>query len=158
MKLVLPARIWQNAMEVLRERPHDLERVVYFDGCRLEPGLGVITTLTIPHAEYTHGHFDVPAEEMSRAGQHLRRLGLVRLAQAHTHPADWTGHSPYDNEMAFSQRDGAISIVIPNFAGCASGLADCGVHIRERRGWRQLRPSELPDTVQVVPSLIDVRP
>ena len=41
---------------------------------------------------------------------------MRRLAQIHTHPFGWVGHSDYDDEKAFSQREGAISIVVPHFA------------------------------------------
>lgn len=157
MTLVIPARTWQTAMAALRQPPHDHERVAYLDGPRSQHGIAIVTTVTIPSADERQGNFHVSAPEMSRAGQHLRRLQLMRLAQIHSHPAGWTGHSPYDDEMAFSQRDGAISIVVPHFAACAPGLADCGVHVRHSDGWHELGPLEKSDAVQIVPSLVDLR-
>lgn len=157
MKLIIPAGTWQTGMRALRQPPHDRERVAYLDGPRPEAGLAVVTTVTLPAADERAGNFYVSAQEMSRAGKHLRRMGLMRLAQIHSHPGGWTGHSPYDDEMAFSQRDGAISIVVPSFAGCAPGLADCGVHVRLAHGWHELNPDEKSDLVQIVPSLVDLR-
>jgi len=157
--LIIPAATWQSAIAALRQPPHDRERVAYFDGPRSPPGIGIgiVTTLTLPNADERDGNFHVNASEMSRAGQHLRRLNLMRFAQIHSHPASWTGHSSYDDEMAFSQRDGAISIVVADFAGCSAGLADCGVHVRDAEGWRELDPVEKSAVVQTVPSVVDLR-
>jgi len=157
MKLIISAGTWQTAMTALRQPPHDRERVAYLDGPGSRHEIAIVTTVTLPSAEERQGNFHVSAPEMSRAGQHLRRLGLNRLAQIHSHPAGWTGHSPYDDEMAFSQRDGAVSIVVPHFAGSAPGLADCGVHVRGPDGWHELGPLETNDAVQIVPSLVDLR-
>lgn len=158
MKLITPTVAWQTAMTVLREPPHDRERVVYLDGPMPQNNVAVATTVTVPSADAHAGHYEVSAQAMSRAGQHLRRLRLIRVAQIHSHPGGWTGHSPYDDEMAFSQRYGALSIVVPHFAGCAPGLADCSVHIRNERGWREVDDAEKRATVLIVPSLVDLRP
>jgi hypothetical protein len=157
MPLIIPATLWTEAIDILRRPPHDLERIVYLDGPRPVVATAVATTLTVPFANEHEGHFYVTPDEMSRAGRHLRYLGMTRLAQLHTHPTDWTGHSLHDDEMAFSQRDGAISIVVPDFAGTAPGLQDCGIHIREAQGWRELNHREKPQTVRILPSLIDLR-
>lgn len=157
MKLIVPAAIWQAAMTALRQRPHDRERVAYLDGPRPQNDIAVVTTLTIPNADNHQGNFSVSADEMSRAGRHLRHLGLRRHAQIHTHPAGWTGHSQHDDKLAFSQRDGAISIVVAYFAGCAPGLSDCGIHTRDQHGWRELDAAEKTAVVQIVPSLVDLR-
>jgi hypothetical protein len=154
--LILPATLWTEALGILRCSPHDRERILYLDGPRgADPG--VVTTITVPDADEHEGHFHVDPAQMRRAGRHLRRFGMTRLAQIHTHPAGWTGHSPHDDEMAFSQRDGAISIVIPDFAATAPGVLDCGVHVREAHGWRELDHTEKARTVKLVPSLIDTR-
>lgn len=157
MKLVVPSGCWLNVVGVLRDRPHDRERVAYLDGPRPANGIGVVTTVTVPAANVRAGNFHVSADQMSRAGQHLRALGLMRLAQAHSHPSGWTGHSASDDEQAFSQRDGAISIVVPHFAGCAPGVGDCRVHVRDQHGWHDLGPADGGRVVQIVPSLIDLR-
>jgi hypothetical protein len=157
MNLIIPGATWQTAIAALRQPPHDRERVAYFDGPRSQHGIGIVTTLTLPNADERDGNFHVNASEMSRAGQHLRRLDLMRFAQIHSHPASWTGHSSYDDEMAFSQRDGAISIIVAHFAGCSPGLADCGVHLRDAEGWRELDRVEKSAVVQIVPSVVDLR-
>lgn len=156
MTLVIPASAWENTVENLRRPPHDRERVVYLDGPAIPGGISVVTTVTVPATEKSAGHFRVTAANMSRAGKHLRRFKLLRLAQVHAHPTDWVAHSEYDDAMAFSQRDGAVSIVVPDYAGCAPGLSDCGVHIREPEAWRRLSKTEQTALLLIVPSMIQL--
>jgi hypothetical protein len=111
----------------------------------------------LPVAQSLPRSFQVPAEGMSAAGKHLRAHRLRRLAQVHTHPGEWTGHSPHDDERAYSQRPGAISIVLPNYARTMPTLAEAGVHVRGEDSWRELGPREVNAFVRVVPSLIDLR-
>jgi hypothetical protein len=156
MMLLIPATIWSGAIEAMRRNPHDRERVAYFDGVRCDD-FAVATTLTLPEVEEDALHFFVTAENMSRAGRHLSVHNLRRFAQVHCHPEDWTGHSAYDDEMAYSQRPGSISIVVPHFAGCTPGLGDCGVHRRGKREWRELTRDEVHGEVAIVPSIVDLR-
>src|SRR5262249_11798694 len=118
---------------------------------------GVVTTVTIPHAQVNQGNFRVTPEAMSQAGQHMRAFRLCRLAQVHTHPDAWTGHSPWDDEWAYSQLPGAISIVLPHYARRRPSLADAGIHLRTENGWRQLLPTEVAEYVRIVPSFFDFR-
>ena len=90
------------------------EQVCYLDGFK-SGNLSIVTTLTFPNAELYSGHFHVPASAMDMAGNHLIDYGLRRIAQVHTHPTSWVGHSPYDNEHACSQAVGAVSIVLPDY-------------------------------------------
>jgi hypothetical protein len=157
MSLVIPAACWSAVVEALGEAPHDREHIAYLDGPIPTGNVLTVTTVTLPEATERRGSFDIIADQMSRAGRHLRPLGMLRLAQVHSHPNSWTGHSRYDDSMAFSQRDGAISIVVPHFARCAPGLGDCGVHVREPNGWRELYDEEKAARARVVPSLVDLR-
>src|SRR5579862_8544145 len=104
--IVVASALWERMLEAFSGFDEDLERVAYFDGVAFEDG-GVATTLCLPLARSLPRSFQVPAEAMSAAGKHLRAHRLRRLAQVHTHPGDWTGHSPYDDERAYSQRPGA---------------------------------------------------
>lgn len=155
--LLIPEVLWSGAIGAMRRHPQDRERVAYFDGVRVGDD-AVATTLTLPEVEESQLNFTVTAENMSRAGRHLSVHDLRRLAQIHDHPEEWTGHSRFDDEMAYSQRPGSLSIVVPHFAGCSPGLSDCGVHRRERRGWRELSPDEVREELRLVPSTIDLRP
>lgn len=158
MKLMIPADLWRAATATLHDRPHDRERVLFLDGPRPADGAqAAATTLVLPRYTHTRGNYGISAEEMSRAGRHLRQFGLIRLVQMHSHPSEWTGHSAYDDKMSFSHRDGAISIVVPNYGACAPGLADCGVHICLDGEWQQITPADLAEHVTIVPSVLDFR-
>jgi len=142
----------------IRDRPKGrLERVAYIDGVAASDDMSVATTLVFPNAKLNERHFEVSAEAMSQAGRHFRAYHLQRLAQVHTHPGDWVDHSQYDDEMAYSQHRGAVSIVMPNHASCRPALSGCGVHVREDGGWRMLAQSEISSYVSVVPAQFDFR-
>jgi hypothetical protein len=94
---------------------------------------------------------------MSEAGKHLREFGLRRLAQVHTHPNAWTGHSDVDDDRAYSQIPGATSIVLPDYGRRTGKLNSAGVHYRTETCWRELTPDEIREVVRVVPSNFDFR-
>jgi hypothetical protein len=158
--IVIPAWAWKAVVDTFTAATGVVERVAFIDGIASGPTAldgGVATTVAFPHADESEGHWDVNAHEMSRAGRHLRLYGLVRLAQVHSHPSPWTGHSGEDDELAFSQAPGTVSIVLPAYGLTCPGLGDAGVHRRERDGWRQLGHDEVGRYVKVVPSVLDLR-
>lgn len=148
---------WRQLLLMLATSPPAVERVAYLDGVRTPSGEGVVTTVTVPHAEQSAGHFTVAAEEMSRAGAHLRGNGLVRLARVHTHPGSDVRHSPTDDSRAYSQRIGAVSIVLPWHATGNPWPADGAVHVRDVDGWRRLDPQEALAFINVIPAVVDTR-
>ncbi len=158
MTLIIPAVIWSSATATLHDCPHDRERALFLDGPRPAEGApAVATTLVLPHITHSRGHYEITPGDMSRAGRHLRELGLIRLAQMHSHPGGGTGHSEHDDAMAFSRRDGAISIVVPHYGACAPGLADCGIHSCQDGEWQEIGVTAVARYVQVVPSVLDFR-
>jgi hypothetical protein len=159
--IVIPAACWQTMIDRFTGGQSGLhECVAFLDGVALGPEPthgGVVTTVTLPDADRQPGGWRVEAGRMSAAGQHLRGYKLVRLAQVHAHPGRSTRHSEIDDRLAYSQRPGTISIVLPTHAVTHPGLGDAGVHLRERDGWRELLPQEVGRHVEVVPSLLDQR-
>lgn len=159
--IVVPANCWQTMIERFASVARLPECVAFLDGVALGPEPvhgGVVTTVTLPDADQQRGGWWIDAERMSDAGQHLRAHRLVRLAQVHTHPGPWTGHSELDDALAYSQRIGTISIVLPSHALTHPGLGDASVHRREPDGWRELQTEEIGRYVKVVPSVLDHRP
>jgi proteasome lid subunit RPN8/RPN11 len=158
--IVVPAWAWTTVVEAFTGAGGMVERVAFLDGIPGGPASvdgGVVTSVTFPHADESEGHWDVDAREMSRAGAHLRSYGLVRLAQVHTHPGCRTDHSDEDEQLAFSQEIGAVSIVLPSFGLTCPGLGDAGVHRREPHGWQRVEHDDLPHFVRIVPSVLDLR-
>jgi hypothetical protein len=157
--ITIPENLWSEMLTRFAKETRRVEQVCYFDGVVVEgkTPIAVATTLTIPNAILHCGYFEVPAEAMSQAGKHMRALRLRRLAQVHTHPTEWTGHSPTDDARAYSQMNGAISIVLPDFGRGNPTLGDAGIHLRETQGWRQLDHDEASRQIRLVPSLFDFR-
>lgn len=155
--ILIPNTVWRLALDIFgsAENP-EVEQVVFLDGVET-PDVSVVTTLTVPNARLRVGAYDISAAAMSEAGKHLRRFRLLRLAQVHTHPGVWVGHSSKDCLRAYSQVPGALSIVVPNGGEDRSALQDCGVHLRTAHGWKQLTPAERDTIVSVVPSFFDFR-
>ena len=126
--ITIPECFWSRMLDEFSKDTRQVEQVCYFDGVVVDTS-GVVTTLTFPRADNHAGRFNVSAEAMSEAGKHLRQYRLRRLAQVHTHPTEWTGHSPWDDELAYSQMPGAISIVLPQFGRSRPSLQDAGCHL-----------------------------
>jgi hypothetical protein len=156
--LTIPKLVWEQVFRVLSLESREVEQVCYLDGVRLDNGDGVVTTMTFPHARIGRGRFSVDAAAMSEAGKHLRALRLRRLAQVHTHPTEWIGHSECDDERAYSQQIDSMSLVLPNFGRVGQGLKGVGVHVRCAENWRRLDAGQISGHVRLVPSLLDFRP
>ncbi len=154
--IVLPQLIWDTLLDELRWPRRPVERVAYIDGVRCGD-MQVATTLTFPNAEMHPHYFTVSGEAMSEAGKHFRRFGMERLAQVHTHPGWDASHSPFDDENAYCQFDGSLSIVVPQHGRYRPALADCGVHIREPKGWRRLDTQDVENAISIVPGCLDFR-
>jgi hypothetical protein len=155
--IVVPDAIWKRMLDVFVRNRGDYEQVAYLDGYTCSEVLGVATTLTFPLARSQALHFVVTADAMSAAGKHLRAHRMRRLAQVHTHPAEWTGHSPFDDERAYSQRPGAVSIVLPHYARRRPSPSEAGIHVRAEQGWIELDAAAAQAFIRVVPSEINLR-
>lgn len=154
--IILSELIWETLLDEFKWPRRQVERVAYIDGLEVE-GTGVATTLTFPNAELHPTYFTVSGEAMSEAGQHFRKFGLRRIAQVHTHPSRLVDHSPFDDDNAYSQLDGAVSIVLPSHARHRPGLLECGVHVREADGWRRLSVQQVRQHIQCIPGCLDFR-
>lgn len=154
--IVLSQLIWETLLDEFRWPRGAVERVAYVDGV-LCGDFQIAATLTFPNAQMHPTYFTVSGDAMSEAGKHFRRFGMERLAQVHTHPGHGVKHSPFDDENAYSQSDGSVSIVIPEHARHRPDLMDCGIHIREPRGWRYLSTAEIERAIRIIPGCLDFR-
>jgi len=154
--VTIPDALWGALLDALADAPPGVERVAFLDGIG-RIGEGVVTTITVPDAELHGGWYDVPAEAISEAGAHLRRLHMTRLAQVHTHGGDFCMHSTRDDDMAYTQRTGALSIVLPRHATERPLLANSTVHVRADVGWKSLDSREADNWVRIVPSTLNFR-
>lgn len=154
--ILIPDALWNSLLDEFARVAPTLERVAFLDGVR-EGDVAVVTTITIPAADLHPGFYDVSAEAMSQAGQHLRQYGLARIAQVHTHGGPDCFHSRHDDGNAYSQRPGSMSIVLPHHAAWRPGPTEGLVHVRRPSGWVPLHANEAATTIRRVPTLFDFR-
>jgi hypothetical protein len=152
--IILPELIWNQLLREFCRSWRRVEQVAYLDGVETE-AVAIVTTMTFPNAILQRGGFSVPASSMSEAGQHLGPL--ARIAQVHTHPGEWVGHSGTDNEQAYSKHDGAVSIVIPNYGKGVRTISNVGIHVCNNFKWRMLPAAEKESFLRIVPTLFDFR-
>lgn len=60
--------------------------------------------------------------------QRARALGLVIVADIHTHPGEWVGLSELDQAHPIEYRVGLVALVLPRFASGPPELQLTGVH------------------------------
>lgn len=157
----IPEARWAAMLDAFATSPDGYERVAYLDGIRWRDRTGehgVVTTVVIPDAQLTPGNYRVPAPAIAQAGTHLFEYKLVRLLQVHTHGGIWTNHSAVDDAKAYSGRDGAVSIVLPEHATHRPSPAAGGVHILQNGTWIRVPENGINDVVRMIPSYIDFRP
>jgi hypothetical protein len=153
----IPEDVWNDLLGAFAAAPSGVERVAYLDGVVINEAkpAGVVTTLVIPKAELQPGRYVISADAMSSAARHMRPNRLRRLVQVHTHGSDFTLHSCIDDRDAYSQHNGAASLVLPAHATSWPMPAEGTLHIRRDDGWRPLRGDDIRDVLRVVPSVID---
>lgn len=159
--LSIPEAVWGELLDAFALAPPGHERVAYLDGLRFRDADGVLhgvaTTVTVPDAITSSGRYKVTPAAMDQAGAHFEHLGLVRLAQVHTHGNHHVRHSWVDDQQAYSQMDGALSLVLPHHAAGRPIPVHAGVHLRGPEGWCRVRGDEIHQVLRLVSSLIDHR-
>ncbi|WIX92513.1 hypothetical protein [Amycolatopsis sp. DG1A-15b] len=158
VEIRVPGALWQSVLDLFAPHDPSVERVAYLDGFRVDetgyPGRSpdgrvyVAVTVVVPDAVLRPRNYLVPAEAVRAAGR------MTRVAQVHSHGDDFVDHSPTDDERAYSQRTGAVSVVVPFHGRTRPGLAECGVHVRAEAGWRRVRPESV---IRIIPSILDLR-
>lgn len=164
VEIRIPEAVWQTVLDLFQRHESGVERVAYLDGFRVDEAgypdsaaddqVFVATTVVVPDAVLSPRNYSVPAQAISDAGLHLRTGRMTRVAQVHSHGNDWVEHSGTDDEHAYSQRAGAISIVVPFHGTRRPALAYCGVHVRADAGWKRVRPDAV---ITIIPSVLDHR-
>ena len=74
-----------------------------------------VVEVFVPEQEASWGNFRIPRKAMADLMRHLRTSRMFIAAQVHSHPFE-AFHSPIDDEWAIVRHEGAMSLVLPNFA------------------------------------------
>lgn len=135
-----------------------VETACYWFGMEVEQ-VQIATTLALPRLFQTSGSYQVDSASMRLIAQEMRDQGLVNLAQIHTHPPGCSvWHSRYDDQHAYSTREGALSLIWSGYGlGVSHTLAGIGVHERRNGRWVHLSEEEIAKRMRLVDSLVDHR-
>lgn len=109
----------------LKRKPDEM--IVYWAGIR-EGDKSTVRLVVVPNAKTNSGRVIVSQEANFHFVKALSSRNLVQIAQVHTHPTSWVGHSPGDSKYAAFKVKGLLSIVVPSY--CKKGmlpLEKCGV-------------------------------
>jgi hypothetical protein len=91
---------------------------------------------------------EVPPDAISELISALPQ-GMFVLARVHSHPGA-AYHSPVDDTNMLIAHQGAISIVVPNFAADPIALERCSVNeLRHGEGWIELSSWEVGERFEV---------
>ena len=80
-----------------------------------------------------------------------RELGMVIVADIHTHPADWVDLSDIDRLHPIEYRIGLLALILPDFAASRPNLQRVGVHEYIGDGdWKTFRAQDAARRVRIV--------
>jgi proteasome lid subunit RPN8/RPN11 len=115
MRVRVNASLRATTLSVLQETGRTrVECVVLWLGRRAGDSI-VVTECYRPMQEARADLFRIPPASMRELKAHLRRERLMVAAQVHTHPRD-AFHSVADDTWAIIRHEGALSLVLPQFA------------------------------------------
>lgn len=116
MLLTCPISVVATTLTHLRASgARECECVVLWLGCRTNDSHIVVEHAYRPLHRARADVFHIPPEGMAALHAELRRGRLMVAAQVHSHPLE-AFHSIADDRWAVIRHEGALSIVVPNFA------------------------------------------
>lgn len=110
-KLLIPAALVERTIEVLHEGGTEgCETVVFWLGKG-----DTVDEVYRPLQSVSSDYFHLPAASMRSLMDYLKQDRRRILAQVHSHPGQ-AFHSKADDDWAVIRHEGALSLVLPNFA------------------------------------------
>jgi proteasome lid subunit RPN8/RPN11 len=129
-----------------------IERVVLWLSPRPLSTAPIIVEAYVPEQEADVDYFHIPPSGMTALMTHLRERRLVLAAQVHSHPAR-AFHSLADDKWAIVLHEGALSIVVPNFAAAidAGGFLSAAAVFRLTSDdkWREVKREDIGGAIQL---------
>jgi hypothetical protein len=117
--------------------------------------VSVVTTVIRPQQENTLGSFDVSCRANADIAVWLCDRKLKLLAQIHTHPGAYVGHSHGDDLGAPLAFNGFYSLVVPHYGRAGiQPLIQCGVHVFHGT-FLELSRDAAAQQIQIVPHAAD---
>lgn len=153
-RIYIPHLIVEKTAEHLRKYgAQGNEGLVFWAGIEAGDSSKFVTTCVYPKVRGVSGA-SVSADVIAGAEvvREVRRRELEIIAEIHSHPGHWVGHSIIDDENPFVLADGNISIVVPCLGDEGmEPLWKCGVYLYSvKDGWRRLSEGEIVERFVVV--------
>lgn len=103
----------------------------------------VVCSAVVPVAEHTWGSVRIDHAAVGRSSRAARAVGLVVVAQVHSHPDTDTRHSDGDDEMILLPHEGMFSLVVANYGdGSILPAAGAGLHQFQDQRWVAVEDAE----------------
>lgn len=138
-KYLIPRKIIGYTEEVLADYgSHNCEGLVYWSG-RRSGNIVKVMSVIVPEIDSSSHYLEISHSSHFHVVDRLNDLEQVHLAQIHSHPEEWVGHSYTDDEKAAFKIEGLVSIVVPNY--CEDGMVPlemCGIHRFTNNEFRRL--------------------
>jgi hypothetical protein len=152
-QVLLPMSLVKDT-ERLLNLGDSMETVVYWFG-RIVGGGTQVLNVVRPAQTRSWTSFDVSAKANADVTAFACERELRLVAQLHSHPGRYVGHSPGDDRGAPFVFQGFYSIVVPLYGihGILP-LTMCGVHVYEA-GFRRLTRAQVNSTFQILSNAND---
>lgn len=112
--LTLSERALEATLQVFdRYASRRVESCCFWYGKAANNRASVVRAVVVPPQENHWGNYRVTASAVEAMSRATREQRWLNLAQVHTHPGRWVGHSPYDDAQANSTR--TLSLVFPSY-------------------------------------------
>lgn len=146
--LVVSGSLWRSTWEGLHARGDgERETACVWAGTRdrdVETAETIIFLDDLPGTIGRRLQHRTSREAVAALFARTRELGLVIVADIHTHPADWVDLSLVDQAHPIEYRIGLLAMVLPDFADGAPELTRTGVHEYLGDGrWKTLRGADV---------------
>jgi hypothetical protein len=133
------------------------EGLVYWAGVPDGRG-GTITTLVVPRSDAYYARIQTSIAANAEVIDTLSSYEIVLLGQAHSHPPGALArHSEGDDVLTFSPFEGAVSVVVPNFARGECDPRSWGVHRYMHGAYRFIPPPRRLEHLHILPTEVDHR-
>lgn len=144
----------ERTMEALRIPGRDgLESVAFLAGHATSPRSVVIDCFIMPRQVPLKSFFSVSVtvtrDEIANVGVFLEAKQRFLFATIHTHPSS-AYHSDTDDDAPLLRFDGALSIVLPDFASAPAGRLEHAAMYRHDGGWKEVSEEDRPALIGFV--------
>jgi proteasome lid subunit RPN8/RPN11 len=147
----------ERLLPTYRGSDGDHEGIVFLAGLETECAT-VFTGIVAPQADHGRGRVLCAQEHVLAAARAARRAGVSILAQVHSHPGAWTGHSEGDDSMVLMPFERMLSIVAPWYGRFGlRPLDSLGVHQYQSGSWVLCDRESVHAAFGILPSETDLR-